>query len=545
LGNKTEVLQNTKRAFIYWQPNFSFTMKIKKTLSSINTDFRWILGTSLLFLIIIVLFFRFSISYNEMDVIPYAKALFNNDWLKNDWYLSLKIPYRYFFSYPVGFFVDTFGFANTIIVGRIISYILIAIALNALIRSLKVKSNNYLFYFALILFFIIFPSGYGANEWMAGGLETKVFAYGFAILSLSSFLNKQNNKGFLFAGLALSFHLLVGLYNLFCLIPVLWLHQSENRNYLIGLFKSLPIFIIAGSVGIYGILYQLSLPQDNLNNIGWDIYVNIRVPHHTLPSMFPIEIWIKFIIFALLNLFFFIKSKNKEVRMLSSYAIFSVIISLIGLLFFLIWGADHHLKYYFFRFGSIMLPLISFLNIISFTIGKSEHILSKNHNKIKYTFMALSFTIMLPAMYFFISDYAIARTNRELLGTTSPDIAMADWIKQNTPKSKVFITKPNDMFFYLNYERPVFVTSKHAPQSGKDIVEWYNRLKALNGGKDFENGDQLDRNFPTLSEEELLGISAAYPNVAYVLMPQSVNLDFPVLFKSKINTLYEIRKPED
>ncbi len=41
-----------------------------------------------------------------MDVLPFAKAIYNKHWLKNDWYLNLKIPYRNFFSYPVGFFIE-------------------------------------------------------------------------------------------------------------------------------------------------------------------------------------------------------------------------------------------------------------------------------------------------------------------------------------------------------------------------------------------------------------------------------------------------------
>lgn len=518
-----------------------FNMKIKKTAWPLSTEFCWMSGVALLFLIIIVFFLRFSFQYNEMDVIPYAKAVFNNDWLKNDWYLNLKIPYRYFFSYPVGFFVNTFGFAKTIIVGRIFSYMLIAIALNSLIRSLNAKSNNFLYYFAIILFFLIFPSGYGANEWMVGGFETKVFAYGFAVLSLASFLNKQLYKGLLFAGLALSFHLLVGVYNLFCLFPVLILQQRETKNFLINTIKSLPIFLIAGSVGMYGILYQLTLVNDDLSRMGWDIYVNIRVPHHTLPTHLPIEIWIKFIIFTSLNLFFFIKSEKKAMKMLSSYAIFSSLVSLIGLLIFIAWGPGHHLKYYFFRFGSIMLPLITFLNIISFAIDKFEQTLSKNHNKIKYAFIALSIAIMIPTINIFLSDFARARSAHELMIENTRDTQMADWIKKNMPANKVFITEPNDIFFYVNYERPVFATWKHAPQNGRDIIEWYNRLKALNGGKDFKNKDQVGRNFLKLSEEELLAIAEAYPNGAYVLMPRPVALDFPVLFKSDNNILYEIK----
>jgi len=191
-----------------------------------------------------------------------------------------------------------------------------------------------------------------------------------------------------------------------------------------------------------------------------------------------------------------------------------------------------------------MLPLITFLNIISFTIEKFEHALSKNHNKIKYAFIALSIIIMIPTVHIFLSDYARARSTHELMSETTRDTQMADWVKNNTSANKVFITEPNDIFFYVNYERPVFATWKHAPQNGRDIIEWYNRLKALNGGKDFQNKDQIGRNFLKLSEEELVTIAESYPNVAYVLMPRPFALDFPVLFKSDKNILYEIKNED-
>lgn len=132
-----------------------------------NLDVHWILGFPFLFLLIILFFFKFNISYNEMDVIPYAKAVFNDDWLENDWYLNLTIPYRFFFSYPVGFFADTFGIIQTIIFGRFVSYILVALSLCILIKSIKSTSYSFLYYLSIILFFTFYSRGIGAVEWMA------------------------------------------------------------------------------------------------------------------------------------------------------------------------------------------------------------------------------------------------------------------------------------------------------------------------------------------------------------------------------------------
>jgi Domain of unknown function (DUF6798) len=514
-------------------------MKLKKIFPSLNLDTYWIYGFPLLFLIIVVFFFQFHIGDNELDAIPYAKSVYNNDWLKSDWYLNIKIHYRYLFSYLVGFFVNSFGFIETIFAGRIISYILIAISFNVLIKSVKAKSYNFLFYFAVILFFRFFPYGIGAGEWIVGDFETKVFAYGFAILSLSSFLHKQHQKGMLFAGLSLSFHLLVGIYNLFCLIPIIIFYQRESKDFIFKIFKSLPIFIIAGSIGIFGIIYQLFFIEKDITDLGWYIYVNIRVPHHTLPSFFPLKAWIIFPFFILCNLYFLLKSKKNEVKLLSLYALFSAIISLFGLAIFFLPVSNIHLKYYFFRFSDIMLPLITLLNITFFIIENMENSFSKKKYRLKYILAAIAFLIMIPKINYFLSE--VDTSFQQIKVNTSNDNVMVNWVRNNTDTKKVFITHPVDKFFYINYERPMFVGWKHIPSGAKDIVEWYNRLKLLNRSQDFKSIKEIKQNYLNLTEKEIIAISQEYPNVSYVLMPKSIKLNFPTLFKSSRYILYEIR----
>jgi len=94
---------------------------------------------------------------------------------------------------------------------------------------------------------------------MVGGADTKVFAYGFSILSLSSFLQSKYARGMFFAGFSLSFHLLIGLYNFFCLIPILVFFQRKNNIYWVSILKSLPVFFIAGGIGCFGVINHFFL----------------------------------------------------------------------------------------------------------------------------------------------------------------------------------------------------------------------------------------------------------------------------------------------
>ena len=120
-----------------------------------------------------------------MDVIPYAKALYNSSWLITDWYLHLKIPYRFLFSYPVGFLTDSFGFYNTIFFGRLTTYLLFSITIYQLIKTISIAKFYIVSLIPFLAYALFFNDGIGAGEWIIGGLDTKVFSYISVLLSLS------------------------------------------------------------------------------------------------------------------------------------------------------------------------------------------------------------------------------------------------------------------------------------------------------------------------------------------------------------------------
>jgi hypothetical protein len=511
-------------------------MKLKKIPGS-KHYLQSILETILLFIIISVCFFKFELLNNEPDVIPYAKAVFNSNWLKYDWYLNLKIPYRNLFSYPVGYFSETYGMLKTIVVGRLITYLLVAFSLYRFIKTIKTSPNIFAYFFFMIVFFMVFPKG-GSREWMVGGLETKAFAYSFAILSLSSFLNKKTRAGLLFAGLTLSFHLLVGIYNLFCLIPIVWLLQKENRTFVVDTFKSLPVFLLAAGYGIYGIVYQFFLAPKEISNLGWDIYVNIRVKHHTLPNHFWPETWVVMVVFTALNLMFYLKSKNQKTKLISAYALFSVLISFVGLIIFFTPIPNHYLKYYFFRFSDIMLPLITLLNIANFTVERLNKSFPEKEILLKYIFIGVSVILLSTRIFILFSEGK--GSIEQMAAIISTDKDMEKWVRNNTRREKIFIVPPDDGSFYMNYDRAMFVSWKHSPQNANDMVEWYNRLKLLNQGEDFQNLSQIVRGYNNLSEKDVISIAKAYPNIGYFLTPSNRNLMFPVLYRSDKNILYDL-----
>jgi len=485
-------------------------------------------------LTLFLLFFKTNISYNEMDVIPYGRALYNSNWLSNDWYLNLKIPYRFLFSYPVGYFSDIFGFLKTIYIGRLFSYLFFAISINKLINTIR-SSQIFIYYLlALITFFSFFGHGSGAGEWMIGGLDTKVFAYGFVILSISYFIESEIKKWLIFSGLAISFHLLIGFYSLLSFLPLIIIYQTKSENYIKDTIKLLPYFIIPASIGIYGIIYQLIIASGNISNIGWDIYVNIRVPHHTIPSVLSRKYWIFLVIFSSINIYIFIKTKIINIKYISIYTLTTVGISLLGLVVFFIFGNSHILKYYFFRFADVMLPLLTLISITYFIIEELKTLPTKTKKLINFSIIIIVFSFFAFKIKLINSEYN-SYSNQK-----SYDTEMIAWVKNNTTANDIFIVNPNSDMFYINYERPMFVSWKHSPQNNNDIIEWYNRLKLLNGGNDFSTLNEITTNYENITENQILAIQKTYGNLRYIIMPKSKFLNFPILHETPINILYEI-----
>lgn len=483
----------------------------------------------IIFLIVFLFFFRYEISYNEMDVIPYAFSFFNKEWLPGDWYLNQSIPYRYLFNYPAGWMVDQLGFMGAIFLGRVISYALVSYAIYSLFNTLRGSQSNLFFLLALVIQFYFFSYGIGAGEWMIGGFDTKVFSYAFVLLSFNSLLVGKYKAEWLFGGMALSFHMLIGLYHLFCLIPgSVFLKKTD----LLLQLRRLPYYLIGGAFGLYSVAFYLIDFEGALSNIGFDAYVNISVPHHTIPTNFPVKTWIFLSFFTCIN-FFVLKYKNIQLKKIAVYVLASVACFLFGLLVFYYAGPSHHLKYYFFRFSDVLLPFYTLVMLAA--IADRE---IKMNSFISWGIMLFMGVLMLPKINHRMLSFSTCYEEMHL--RNSQDMEMEQWIKKNTSKYQVFITRPDDMYFYINYERPVLVLTRHSPQSGEELIEWHQRLKLLNRGNDLESKEEVWNSYKHLTRSDLEKISRLYPEVSYLLMSKPIGLDLPICYQTADLVLYAL-----
>lgn len=490
-----------------------------------------------LFLLLFVFLFRFQFDGNEVDVLPYAQAFYNSEWLSNDWYLHLHIPYRFLFSYPIGWGVETFGLVPVMVLGRLLCYLLFAWAMVRLKSVTLPKSSIAVFLIPFLTFLILFHHGFGAKEWIIGGFDTKVFSYVFVIASFAHAVQRKMIWSFLLAGAALSFHILIGVYNLFCLLPIFALELFQSNSLLKTWVKSLGAFLISGAIGLYGVVYQLFLVPAHQADKAWETYVSFRVPHHLIPSVFQGPVWPLFGFFTLINVFVCIKSNNRSLRLMSLYSLFMVLISTIGLLVF--WfGPVEALRYYFFRFADGLLPLFSLIVLTAFVIEKWPNLVPKKNGIAKKILVVLIVGVSLPATYNLLT--AATWSSNEFISRHKHDKGMAEWVRVNTSVTDVFLTFPFKFYWYIDYERPTFVSFKHAPQNPVDLLEWQRRMTLLNQGLPLVQNSQIKANFLGLDKSDLLEIKQLYPELTHALLPAEMKLDFPVLFETEKHILYRL-----
>lgn len=502
----------------------------------------------LIWLLMIVDVFSFSSMGNEVDVLPSARQFVEPDWLPNDWYLNLDIGYRHLLNLTLGTLISRLGFEYGSYVGRLLVYFLLAVAMSFLFRTLRLRL---LFGFLVLLLFLKHQSLI-ADEWIIGGVDTKTISYAFAILSFAFFFRKQYRMGFAFAGAAISFHILVGGYALYCIAVATLLNKdwrSEWRRYI---NHSWPLFI-TGYFGLQAIIKQL-LPLGEIDATkAWEIYVKFRVPHHVLPVTWHGNLWIvKFVLATGLFLVMYFIGKSNSTRFVAAYALGSVSLFLLGLAIYF-WGEMHLLRYYWFRFPDVMAPFMSavFITLLLNDIDNGRliiHALPHRFQPAIQTIVkcATSMTLILVTVVIVFQSLHRLQTefNYSRQINTAPRQSALEWISENTPKDAIFLVDPTMSDFYIYAQRAMFVSWRHSPQSAADILEWYKRIKLSNGNRypnksGFSSQKELRTNFYHLDDDQIRQIANSYRISFYLGLPHQ-QLTFERIYSNSCFTIYKV-----
>lgn len=528
--------------------------KQARIISSVSISQERVLLFLLFFVLIFCNQFKFNVNQNEGDLLACALQYVNPNWLPNDWYLNLKIPYRVPFNFLIGNVILSLGLWTTIVLGRCITYALFASFF------LKIARQFNLHYITLFIFLLYFlpNQSLAAGEWMVRDLETKVFAYASILFSSYFLWNKKYGWSLALAGVALSTHLLVGAYGGLCLLVTFVVFRERFISDFLKITKAIPLALLTGGWGLFAVVSHLFKKEVNpeLSHKGWEYYVTFRVPHHTIPE-WVIGEWVMFTLFTLILIWVIVKSNQKVLRFFAIYTLAAVGISVVGLLVYTFLPIAN-MKYYWFRLADVLLPFFGSLLLLAMLKEKWAARFNSWMNRTAFIKALLAYpkflNVGLIALFFFIfgisnkkkikAVFELSNYTSNLIEEKSFDKEMVAWIKANTPQDAIFVV-PSFSNFYLECNRSVIAGFKFSPQDGEQIANWYERMVDLNNGKpftkkSFEALREQQGNYAKIDDNHLKLLKEKYGATYYLAFNKKQELNAEMVYHTKRFILYKI-----
>lgn len=136
----------------------------------------------------------------------------------------------------------------------------------------------------------------------------------------------------------------------------------------------------------------------------------------------------------------------------------------------------------------------------------------------------------------------LAARSNVIVGLPRWDTELYDWVAKNTSVDAGFLTPPQDPSFRYFAKRAIVVDWKSTPMLPKDVIEWYERMKAVTGRPAFNNAHDLD-GYKDLTPRKVSELRARY-GFDYVVAYVGVNRGLDTLravYRNARYVVYDLR----
>ncbi len=458
---------------------------------------------------------------NETHYLGKARHFANPAWCENDFFLNSPSVHVVFFA-STGWLPPFFGMTATALLVRAAGLLVLAYGTYRLSQVLGLSGGGYLS--GLWLWPVLVATINVSGEWIVGGAESKVFAYGFLFWAMAclsddeSFLTKSWASLSLLAW-SVAWHPIVGLWGALIILGSLVLQSILNKDRPIrsagsetnvgtrstGLLTNLCLLAgwLAALWSIAAAL-QVSLMSGADETVRFQanyLQVYYRLAHHLDPMAIPTTAWLRgisaagltFAAWVVLTHSVFLKSasftRRRAWQLLGWSALPAILLSIAG---FLIGFGPRPaekmagyawrmllLKFYFFRMADVLVPLL-----LSFSLGELSIMAACRMKRRKSVtpWLLNSFAIVIPAMMLaLLVSFAVSRHGSWQAITVAIKQhqdwkATCEWIFKNTPRKTLCFAPTGHTSLKWFAERPEYVSFKDCPQDAAGIVEWNNRL---------------------------------------------------------------------
>ena len=426
---------------------------------------------------------------NEPHYLIKARHYWQPDWCGGDLFLESSNPHLVFYQ-TVGWLTSVCSLETAALVGRVLVLLVLAIGWDRLVSQLV--AGRWASLAVAWLFLLLQACGNFAGEWLIGGVESKVIAYGLVMWGCGALLQGRLKIAGALLGASVSFHPVVGLWCLIGLAGAFVLLTIRDRRspsppaqcrspqrlkrpalaLLIAVICSLPGLIPAAT---------LLGSHDPATSLRADIIqVGIRLDHHLDPLMFP---WTSYAYYAAMLILWLLLRRWTPVsparRWLDAFTWMAVAIAVCGWIAaagprpithlpLLAWRLKL-LKLYPFRIVDLLLPFALAVTLIQWFVTRFSPAPTRgNRTTIAVGFACIYITsLLIPTV-----DRNPSRMSRQ---AKSDWIAALRWIAAETPQDTLLWTPDEDWAVKWFAERPEYVNFKDCPQDSAGIVEWYRR----------------------------------------------------------------------
>jgi hypothetical protein len=420
-----------------------------------------------------------------------AKHYWDPAWVHGDFFLESASTHQFFYL-TWGWLTCFFDLQTTSILGRISSMAIVAWGLTRFVSRFCHALSAVLT--ANCLFLALQSCVDLADEWVIGGFEAKVLAFGLIFLAWSYLLERKIFTASMILGFAINTHVVVGGWALLLTLASLVCITIQTKK-LVSCWE-IFLFTIASTItaspGLISTVNALSLPDQELTAIGiltkdqlqfhanyllvihrlhhhldpgrWQLYAIISycimftigvtasyrtaLLQHTHAQLSPwkFAFWLSWGCMTLLLIGYFLGYRTGDVVQMPGLA----------------WRLNL-LKFYWFRVPDIWIPLVCAITI-------STWLSLQSFSKpliclVIVTSLVISFTVREHP------GHEFNQTQKQAWLET------CSWIKNHTTSDKVFITPKLAWSFTWFTERKEYASFKNCPQDAVSLVEWNYRLK--------------------------------------------------------------------
>ena len=437
---------------------------------------------------------------NESHYLTKAKHFWDHEWCAGDLFLESGFPHAAFY-WTFGWLTHFFSLSTAAWIGRMAGWMLLAYGWCQLSRNfvshwLPLAGSA----FALVLLNHHFHL---AGEWVVGGIEAKVPAYGFLFLAFGALVKgKWRNVGPLL-GLATAFHVLVGGWG-WLAAAFAWMLDRNKPT----LKPATWIGVLIGiAISAFGLLPALSLAQHaaaSTVDAANEIYVRLRISHHLDFWSFAKERIFLFMLAVAAYVAIFVgQRRTVGSKRIGNLTLASLLIALLGVAIASLPDSENFdrwsnslLRFYWFRLADVMVP--AFLSLAFFSWLQSG---SATKPVLRHILGCAVAIVLLVASGGRLSE----RLNDPRPGADRQALPTYDdrertietqrnwvracrWIRDNTERDARFLTPSSQQTFKWFAERVDIACWKDIPQDAASMVAWYERIRRIHPPGDVDFG---------------------------------------------------------